>query len=201
MADRNAEIKSILTKIIADYESVLKEQRERILQMREENRKLAEELETYRKREGQIGKAMMLAVSKAKEIDESSRLRYRTEMQRLREFHVRWKKYYDALYRFTPERDLEQFKEYLNKMDGIFEGEFLIGEEDLEGLHRAESDRVRSRAEEDGFSELFSPGDEREEGAAAVAPEKQETFDLDEVLYPKNLPDLESLCEELGLNK
>lgn len=199
MADKNAEIKSILTKIIADYESVLKEQRERILQMREENRKLAEELETCRKREGQIGKAMMLAVSKAKEIDEASRLRYRTEMQRLREFHVRWKKYYDALYRFAPERDLEQFKEYLSKMDGIFEGEFLIGEEDLASVHRAESDRVRARAEEDGFSDLFS-GPEKEEGAAASVGE-QEVFDLDEVLYPKNLPDLESLCEELGLNK
>ena len=196
MADRNAEIKSILTKIITDYETVLKEQRERILAMREENRKLSEELDAYRKREGQIGKAMMLAVSKAKEIDAASRQRYRAEMQRLRDFHVRWKKYYDALYRFAPERDLEQFREYLSKMDGIFEGEFLIGEEDLDEMHRAETDRVQAREAE--FSDLFGF---KEPEAEAADSGTQEAFDLDAVLYPKNLPDLETLCEELGLNK
>ena len=200
---KDAEVKKALEKICSDYDGVIKEQRERILRLRAENQKLAGQLESSRKREEQAAETLALAAAKAREIESAAKLRYRTEVQRLREFHIRWKKYYDELGGRAPVEDRVQMRRMLERMDGIFEGEFLLGEEDFSTRHDAERERVEKSRREDFDSGMDAgptgaAAEDGREGAASVAPGSA-AFDLDEVLYPKNLPNLETLCRELGL--
>ena len=177
---RDAEISRALEQIRKDYEEVMREQRERIVQLREENSALRAKLEESRKREAEAGEVLAHATAKAREIENAAKLRYRTEIQRLREFHVRWEKYYEDIGARAPEGDRREMKERLERINGIFEGETLLGETGMKRAHESELRRVGGRPAADGG-------------------EGDSGFRLDEVLYPKDLPDLGTLCRELGL--
>ena len=59
----------------SEYENTLFGQKERIFSLREENKKLKEELESYQKKDKQISSALVLALQKAREIEETAKIK------------------------------------------------------------------------------------------------------------------------------
>ena len=192
---READVGLVLEKIRSDYEEVLKEQRERIVSLREENRSLEKQLDAFRKREAEAGETLALAAEKAREIESAAKLRYRTEIQRLHEFHERWVRYYEQIEGLAPAEDRAEMNRLLGRMDRIFEERPLIGEDSPAGIRKraADPEPVTARP---------APELRPENGKGERPdPEADKPFDLSEVLYPKNLPDLATLCRELGIKQ
>ncbi len=85
-----------------EYEQKLTEQKERILQLREENDALKQKLNSYSVKDESISRALVLAVEKAKELENSSKNLYELEIQRIRILYTRWEKMLNAIVKKYP---------------------------------------------------------------------------------------------------
>ena len=86
-----------LNEIKNEYEKKLNEQKERIIALREENDAIKQKLNSYSVKDESISRALVLAVEKAKELENSSKNLYELEIQRIRILYSRWEKMLEAI--------------------------------------------------------------------------------------------------------
>ncbi len=85
-----------------DYEQKLQEQKERIIELREENDALKQKISSYSIKDESISRALVLAVEKAKELENSSKNLYELEIQRIRILYSRWEKLLNLIIKKYP---------------------------------------------------------------------------------------------------
>lgn len=196
-----AEVENYIKQTIISYENKLVEQKDRIFSLLDENKKLIEELEEYKGKDAQISKALILAISKAKEIEDAARLKYNMEIERLKVFHSKWVSYYASVKNKIPVTDdLLSAEDFLMRMDrvlGLNSKELSLGGE-AEALAQFidESKRLEGRGrnrKEDKNTNNF------DESAATLPPKCEDGLDMNEVLNPQNLPELEELIKQMGI--
>jgi regulator of replication initiation timing len=188
-----AEVENYIKKTVYSYENKLSEQKERIFSLLEENKNLLNELDDYREKDGQISKALVAAVGKAKEIEDAAMQKYDRELERLKNFHSKWVSYYGQIKNKLPHNeDILSVEEFLKKMDGILglnSPQLKSEDDDAAAQYISESKRLNKTAvkgKSDGI-------------AATLPPEYDSGLDMNEVLNPKNLPELEQLIKEMGI--
>ena len=92
-----AEMKSLLSEKSSEYEEKLYEQRGRITELTEENKKLQSELELYKNKEDSIVHALVKSEESAKEISEKSEEEYALAVESMKKFERRWNGYFENL--------------------------------------------------------------------------------------------------------
>lgn len=111
-SDRNgynrAEVEAYIRNLKAGYESKLAEQRERINELDEVNEELVEKLKQYTSKESSISNALMVAVNKAKQIEENSKHLYELELQRIRLLFNKYKEILDDFIAQSPNSEQTQ---------------------------------------------------------------------------------------------
>lgn len=185
-AATQADYENYIRKLVVSYENKLADQKERIFSLVEENRELAEQVAVFKGKDAQISRALTVAISKAKEIEDSAKLKYDMEIERLKAFHIKWVSYYDDIKNKLPVTDkMLSAEAFLAEMDRILGLKSAAFTEKDDGIAMAQFVEESKRLKED------VPGN----GAATVS----SGLDMNEVLYPKNLPELEELINQMGI--
>lgn len=171
----------------AEYEHKLAEQRVRIGELVEENKRLLARLEKFIQSEQNIALALTEAQKKAAEIRACAQAEYDLAAKSLRIFLERWKDYFDRLKEKYPlypaAKQAEELRKKLSEL--LMTGDNRKMVEQLSGELQA--------ARPSG--EKFDPKKLIERYVAAT---ESNCFSLEEVLNPGELK-LEDLCKELGL--
>ena len=156
------------------------------LHLVEENKRLSGQLVELKGRDSQISKALMAAISKAKEIEDAATVRYRMEVERLKVFHGKWVTYYSEIKSRLPlNEDVLAAESMLKKMDAI------LGVSSPAFSRKEDSSAVAQFLDENRRLEKRRL---EEDSAATLSPSG---LDLNEVLNPKDLPRLEDLIREI----
>ena len=92
-----SEVDDFLLQNELEKNRVLKEKQSRIDELRQENIKLTNELEEFKRQEKNISKTLIYATNKAQEIENTSKLRYELELKNLDEFYAKWQNFFDEL--------------------------------------------------------------------------------------------------------
>ena len=181
-----AEMKSLLSEKSSEYEEKLYEQRGRITELTEENKKLQSELELYKNKEDSIVHALVKSEESAKEISEKSEEEYALAGESLKKFERRWKGYFENL--------LEKYPMYpaVKQASDLSEA---LAELLKTGNNKAITEALGKRLAAVAEGGMFDPKRKIDEYIAATS---ESGFSLDEVLNPGELH-LEDLCKELGL--
>jgi regulator of replication initiation timing len=192
-----AEVENYIKKTVYSCESKLSEQKDRIFSLLEENKKLAAELEKYREKDAQISKALVHAIGRAKEIEDAAVQKYNAEIERLKNFHSKWVSYYGQIKNKLPHNaDIISAEEFLRKMDAVLNMNSpqlsLKDESDAAAQYISESKRLNKKAEN-------AQGGKADDIAATVPPEYDSGLDMNEVLNPKNLPELDEIIKQMGI--
>lgn len=74
-------------------EDVLREQRDRIDSLKKENEKLKNIINGFKERENCVSEALLSAVNKAKEVEDSVKVKFAMECERIRVFQTKWTGY------------------------------------------------------------------------------------------------------------
>ena len=112
------EVDEYLTRIKLENETRMRKQNERIESMKRKNHELETKIEFYKRREAQISKALVTAVQKSSDIEQSARAVYDLEVKRVQLLYRKWEMLLDELKEkysnvFTPKE--------LNAVIGDFE--------------------------------------------------------------------------------
>ncbi len=179
------EVLEILSAYKTEYESKLKEQRDRIVELMAENKKLSAELNDFKNRDNSISGAIVESKEKAVEIEKKAEQRHQLLVESLRVFVKKWKTYFDyvsekyPLYGATKEA-----KTVFDKISEVINSNV----ENIVGVLDGVIPEKRS-------NKVFNPQEKIDDYIAATG---DNGFNLDEVLNPGELV-LGDLCKELGL--
>lgn len=112
------QVDTYLKKVVNLTDNKLKELRQRVDLLRQENRKMRYLIDDYKAQEKNISDTLLSATKKANEIVSASEVRYKLEGERLRIFREKWCKYVesaiDEVYQIDESVNM---KIYLDKMD------------------------------------------------------------------------------------
>ena len=97
-----AEYERKINQLKQEYEQKLQEQKDRIISLREENDSLKLKINSYTIKDESISRALVLAVEKAKELENSSKNLYELEIQRIRILYARWEKLLNLIIKKYP---------------------------------------------------------------------------------------------------
>ncbi|MBR7091360.1 MAG: DivIVA domain-containing protein, partial [Clostridia bacterium] len=84
------EVDEYLARIKLENETRMRKQNERIEGMKRKNHELETKIEFYKRREAQISKALVTAVQKSSDIEESARAVYDLEVKRVQLLYKKW---------------------------------------------------------------------------------------------------------------
>jgi len=188
-----AEFENYIKNLVYSYENKLSDQKDRIFTLVEENKNLYEELEHYKEKDSQISKTLMVAVQKAKEIEDAAKQKYNMEIERLKIFHHKWVSYYAELKNTLPQdENTMSAEEFLIKMDKILgvESSALKTNQDSEAVAQFLDESKRLGTDKNSNSDF-------DESAATLPPDNN--LDMSEVLSPKDLPELDVLIKKMGI--
>jgi cell division septum initiation protein DivIVA len=114
------EVDGYINETVNEYEMRLSEQKERIFSQVEDVDKLKVELSTYKKRENYIAKAILSALEKADQIEQSARLKYDAEIEKLQLFYNKFLDYYNNMLTVYPTDDeIIKIGQFLKQMDNV----------------------------------------------------------------------------------
>lgn len=116
------EVDSFINKMALDNEKTMSEQKDRIFALRQELEQTKEKLFKYSAKESNISSALLIAVDKAKQIEEGSKRIYELEIKRLRLLFNKYKTFLDDLIEnnsdvtsiATTKQLIEEFKQSIN---------------------------------------------------------------------------------------
>lgn len=109
------EVDNYIASITYNYENQLAGQKERINNLLEENERLKRDLKTLTDKESNINSALLIAVDKAKQIEEGSRKVYELEIQRLKLLFNKYRDFLDKLIEDNPNaKDIATTKEVVD---------------------------------------------------------------------------------------
>ncbi len=181
---KKSEVLEITKKLKNEYEEKLKESEERINLLKEESLELKNQLEAYKNRIKLNEESIRSAKLKAEEIEQTATLKYEAEVEYLKNFNSKWRKYFKYLSETYP---LYKAKEESEKVVKTLEkvlGKKITDKEKISELDLA----VSVVADYNGFKE-------NRPMAVGIS---DNGFNIDEVLNPGEL-DLEELCKEMGM--
>ncbi len=109
------EVDNYVASVIYNYENQLADQRERIQILQDENERLKLDLKTFTDKESNISSALLVAVDKAKQIEDGSKKVYELEIQRLRLLFNKYRDFLDKLIEENKDvKDIATTKEVVN---------------------------------------------------------------------------------------
>ena len=103
-----------------DFESRSAEQRDRIFELKARAAQLEKENAELRARESEVSRALLSAVQKSSEMEETAKKKYDLEIQRLKLFHIKWESYFDEIIaRYPLSNELNSIADFTGEMRGI----------------------------------------------------------------------------------
>ena len=99
---KKSEVDSYMSKMSADYEKKLTEQKMRISDMKREMEITKQQLNAFKERNSNISDALVVAVETAKQIENSSKNIYELEIKRIRSLYDKWKSFLDDFMKKYP---------------------------------------------------------------------------------------------------
>ena len=179
---KQEEVEKLIAGIREAYETKIRRLEYRNEGLVSENRTLRATLAEMKNRESKVGKALVAAETKGEEIKEFYRMSAETEWKTLRLFADKWKKLAAQMAGVIPKDDAEKYTKFADDLAA------LLGKE--QGKFRAEN----------GSAPDEEPFDPKAVIGKYIESEEEDTgFNLDDVLNPKGVLDLEKLCRGLGL--
>ncbi|PWM74227.1 MAG: hypothetical protein DBX59_04050 [Bacillota bacterium] len=160
-----------------EYEIILAEQKNVILELKEEIKQLSAELDAYKNRENLIGITLKATENQALEMKKLSEQEYAAELRRLAEFKKRWNAYFAAL-RAGDFADIQNGERLTERLNAVL----LKNANDKEKV----------------LAMMAETADLKPAAAEQVAAAQTFALDMSQVLNPGEL-DLEELCKEMGL--
>lgn len=184
---KNQEVKDILNQCISEYEDRLANQRDVIIELKNENKKLSDELYEFNKNSERTLAVLHSAEEKAKEIEEKTLLKYDAEVLSLKNFSERWKSYFSYLLeRYPLDPVISSAEEIKNYLSSISDGKYL-----KDNINKIENKLTDNHID----NRVFNPKAKIQDYIVATS---DSGFNMNEVLNPGKL-ELEDLCKELGL--
>lgn len=175
-----AQVQEVLRGEQFKYEVNLSEQKERIFELVEENKKLKKEISAFKAKDEQVGKALVCAVERAKEIEDSAKKKFQSGINRLKIFESKFASYYKMIMASYPvDQTLMQVEDFLKQLDTILEVDNMSGKDSAQKMFGGKSTQNIKKSADELSSESG--------------------FDFNEALNPSK--DLEEICRELGLMK
>ena len=98
-----SQVDKFIDSLTLKYEEKLSEQKDRVFSLKKEISTLKERLETYEEKDKQISKALVFAVEKAEQIENSAKKIYDLEVRRIRILYKKWKDILSQLEDSCPE--------------------------------------------------------------------------------------------------
>lgn len=92
---KKSEVDNYLSRISADYDKKLTEQKMRISDMKREMEITKQQLNAFKEKNSNISDALVVAVETAKQIENSSKNIYELEIKRIRSLYDKWKSFLD----------------------------------------------------------------------------------------------------------
>lgn len=176
----NSQVQALLRAEQFKYEINLSEQKERIFELVEENKKLKKEISTFKTKDEQVGKALICAVGRAKEIEDSAKKKFINGINRVKIFESKFANYYKMIMQIYPvDQTLMQAEEFIKQLDIVLDVDNMTSVDTSKKMFNSKN-TLGQRFNVDGETSEFG-------------------FDLTEALNPSK--DLEDICRELGLMK
>lgn len=194
-----SDLEEILSKLKGEYEKRLGEQKDRIFDLVEQNKRLQSSVDALAKKDKLVAKALEAALEKAKEIEETSKLKYRIETQRLKNFQEKWQEYYrEAVSRYPVNGQLEKMQKFVESVEKIISAEKFPENDYMSGDNREIVKELFKAGK--GVVNKGRPFNPAEKIKDFVSAEEQiGGFNMDDVLNPKEDLNLERLLKELGI--
>jgi cell division septum initiation protein DivIVA len=104
------EVDSHLDNLKTTYEEQLKSQLDRINALRVENQELKDKLEKYKGKEGSISQTLIVAVDKAKQIEDNSKKLYDLELAKVRALYAKYETLYNEFSLKSQNEDIKPLK-------------------------------------------------------------------------------------------
>ncbi len=184
---KREEVEKLLADCRLQYESELKDLREREIELVEKNRKLSAEINVYKEKEKLVSETLLSAEKQAKSILNTAECKYQLEVEKLKDFARRWTSYFEYVVEKYPFYHVIKEAERLHK-----EICSILTVKRGSGAIKA----VDKLFGENNSTEKFDPQKKINDYIAATS--SNDGFNLEEVLNPGALK-LEDLCKELGL--
>jgi len=203
-----AEIDKLLFQIKLEYDGRLKEQKNRIFELVNQMQDKNEECEKLRKRDAIISKALLSAVEKVKQVEYSAKKKTENEINRLQLFINKCEKYLsDIKLSYPIDTNIQKFDEFTDKMRGLMPETSKNVNTKKENVNIVKQENNIAKEENNTAKEelaagrIFNPKEKIEKYIEKdiKVNEKEDDFNMDDVLNPKGELNLEDLCRQLGL--
>ena len=185
------ETEQLIAGIREAYETKIRQLQYRLDGLVAENRSLRASLSEYKNKENRIGRAIVAAEEKGEEIREFYRVSAETEWKTLQLFAEKWKNLAAQMAGLIPQGEAERYAEFAENLSA------LLGKES--GYFTAPS---AANQEQDKDNKITAQPEEFDPKAVIgkyMDGEEETGFNLDDVINPKGVLDLEKLCRSLGL--
>ena len=203
-----AEIDKLLFQIKLEYDGRLKEQKNRIFELVNQMQDKNEECEKLKKRDAIISKALLSAVEKVKQVEYSAKKKTENEINRLQLFINKCEKYLsDIKLSYPIDTNIQKFDEFTDKMRGLMPETSKNVNTKKENVNIVKQENNIAKEENNTAKEelaagrIFNPKEKIEKYIEKdiKVNEKEDDFNMDDVLNPKGELNLEDLCRQLGL--
>ncbi|MCL2369932.1 MAG: DivIVA domain-containing protein [Firmicutes bacterium] len=114
------EVDEFIARLEDNFEQVLREQKTRIFELKNQLTETENKVASYDKMSGRVGEAIIEAVSKAEQIEKYNMQKLQFEIEQLKAFHARWQEYYlRIMNRYPLDDDLANVKKVNAEMTRI----------------------------------------------------------------------------------
>ena len=122
---KKSQVEQLICQAKEEYAEKLNQNKDKIEELITLNKKLTAELNEYKEKEALINTAIVKAEQTAKEIEKTACQKYALEIENLRNFHFRFKGYFDYLMEKYPHYPaVTQAKELYDNLYGISISDF-----------------------------------------------------------------------------
>lgn len=185
------ETEQLIAGIREAYETKIRQLQYRLDGLVAENRSLRASLSEYKNKENRIGRAIVAAEEKGEEIREFYRVSAETEWKTLQLFAEKWKNLAAQMAGLIPQGEAERYAEFAENLSA------LLGKES--GYFTAPSAANQEQDEDNKITAQPEEFDPKAVIGKYMDGEEETGFNLDDVINPKGVLDLEKLCRSLGL--
>lgn len=179
------EVKELLDNTSKEYESILFEQKDKISELLEDNKKLSAEVLNYQDKDSQVSYALFKAKSVLDQNEKEVSDKFEAEITKIKNFSKKFRDYFSLILKTYPiDSELNKIRKVLNELDVIL------------------AEKVSASYKFDKINELIEKKSTKKQKKTKTDNEtaisSDSGFDMNEVLYPGDI-NLEDICKELGL--
>ena len=179
------EVKELLDNTSKEYESILFEQKDKISELLEDNKKLSAEVLNYQDKDSQVSYALLKAKSVLDQNEKEVSDKFEAEITKIKNFSKKFRDYFSLILKTYPiDSELDKIRKVLNELDVIL------------------AEKVSASYKFDKINELIEKKSTKKQKNTKTDNEtaisSDSGFDMNEVLYPGDI-NLEDICKELGL--